>query len=232
MKFVEKPGFWVLLMLVYFVIVTGVDLWSYFVTEAPLTFLTEFISIVLSLIFSLAVIKITLNAYANKAYSYSEFLNIFRYLLRYVISFVIYLVVVMIVTFVVAMPFIILAINIAFSPNYGIFSGFSFILALPGMIPGIILAIKLFFFDYFIVDQDLGAVESLKASFRLTKGRLLKLLAFFLAVVLINFGGVLLLGIGLLFTMPVSFLATAYVYKKLLERKSLDLDWVLQKKES
>ncbi|UMZ74414.1 DUF975 family protein [Natranaerofaba carboxydovora] len=228
-KFVEKVGFWVVLMLLYFVIIFGVDFWSLLVRDLPVSFLFDLISMALSLIFSLGMIKITLKAYENEAYSYSDFLNVFKYLIRYIISFIIYLAVVLIVTLIVVMPFILFATSLAFDTLYRITDGtqplivgFLVIMGLPGMIPGILLAIKLFFFDYFIVDKDMGIIESLKASFRLTKGRLLKLIVFFLAVVLINFGGILLLGIGLLVTMPISFLATAHVYKKLVERESTE----------
>jgi len=83
------------------------------------------------------------------------------------------------------------------------------------IVPGIYLAIRYQFYSYFIVDKDLGMIESLKKSAEVTKGASLDLALFGLMMIGINILGILALGIGLLATLPVTWLASAFVYRKL-----------------
>ena len=69
---------------------------------------------------------------------------------------------------------------------------------------------------FVILDRpNLGAVESLKYSVRIAKGHWFGILAVILIAGLINLGGALLLGIGLIFTVPYSFLILAVAYTAL-----------------
>jgi uncharacterized membrane protein len=86
------------------------------------------------------------------------------------------------------------------------------------IIPGIILSIKLFFFDYLIVDSHAGVIESLKKSWAITKGATWHLFVFSLMLFGINVLGALFFLVGLFLTLPVAMLAMAFAYRKLLER--------------
>ena len=104
--------------------------------------------------------------------------------------------------------------------NY-VLSSLLFILIIMGgiillIIPGIIFSIIFQYYGYFIVDKKLGPIEALKASAALTKDVRWKLFGFGLVIALINLLGALLLGLGLFVTVPVSLVAYAYVYQKLL----------------
>jgi uncharacterized membrane protein len=90
--------------------------------------------------------------------------------------------------------------------------GFGFLL----IVPGIIFFIMFQYYGYFIVDKKMGPVEALKASAALTKGVRWKLFGFGLVIGLLNIGGALLLLLGLFVTIPVSQMAIAHVYRKLL----------------
>ncbi len=94
-----------------------------------------------------------------------------------------------------------------------LFVGFLFLI-----IPGIFLMVSLQFYTYFILDCKAGIVQSLRNSWALTHGVKGKLLLFSLAVMGLNFIGVILLGVGILVTLPVSMLAGAMVYDRLLEQ--------------
>lgn len=83
------------------------------------------------------------------------------------------------------------------------------------IIPGIIFMIMLGMYAYFIVDKNLGPIESLKASRALTKGVRWQLFCFGALIFLLNLAGLLCLVVGLLFTIPASSIATAYVYDQL-----------------
>lgn len=82
--------------------------------------------------------------------------------------------------------------------------------------PGIYLAIRLKFYDYFIVDRRSGIIESLKKSWLITQGSVWNLFLFRLLLGLINLLGLLALMVGLFATLPITMVATAFVYRKLL----------------
>lgn len=83
------------------------------------------------------------------------------------------------------------------------------------VIPGIILALGWMFYSYLIIDRNLSAVESMKRSWEITRGQRWQLLGLGITLWFINVLGVLLVGIGLLWTIPTAMMAMAYVYRKL-----------------
>lgn len=83
------------------------------------------------------------------------------------------------------------------------------------IIPGIYLGIRLQFFSAFIVDEDCGAIESLKRSWAITKNEELPLFLLFLFMVLIFIIGVLLLGVGVFIAVPVIYAMQLTVYRLL-----------------
>lgn len=85
------------------------------------------------------------------------------------------------------------------------------------IIPGIILGIQFQFFSYFIIDQKAGPIEALKKSAQLTRGVKFELFIFNMMVLGINLLGIFALFVGVLITIPVTMVASAFVYRKLLE---------------
>jgi predicted Zn finger-like uncharacterized protein len=83
------------------------------------------------------------------------------------------------------------------------------------VIPGILLSMWLQFYGFVIVDEKAGAVEALKKSYAAARGHLGRIFLFSGLVILFNFCGLLLCGMGLLITVPVSFIAWAYLYRSL-----------------
>lgn len=83
-------------------------------------------------------------------------------------------------------------------------------------IPGVYLAIKYQFFDYFIIDEECGPIEALNKSAKITDGVKWELLKLGLSNLIINVLGVLFFFIGMIVTIPVTFSARAYAYKKLI----------------
>ena len=87
------------------------------------------------------------------------------------------------------------------------------------IVPGVILMIRLGFFKYLIIDKkDISIVQSMKESMILTKGVTWKLFLFTILLALVNLLGFLCFVAGLLVTIPLSAIAFAYVYDKLLRR--------------
>jgi len=89
------------------------------------------------------------------------------------------------------------------------------------IVPGIILGIKFWFFDYFIIDKRLGPIEALERSYAITTGVKWNLFIFFLMLIGINLLGALCLLIGLFATVPTTMVAAAFVYRKLLAQTEI-----------
>ena len=79
--------------------------------------------------------------------------------------------------------------------------------------PGIIWGIKYHYYSFLIVDKGMKPMEALKRSGVITMGYKWHLLGFFLLLGLLNLVGALIIGVGLLVSVPVSLLATVFVYK-------------------
>ncbi len=91
--------------------------------------------------------------------------------------------------------------------------GIGFILLI---VPGVYMALKYGLYRYVIVDRpELSAMDALKESARLTDGIKWDLFVFSLALAGINILGFLALGIGLLYTIPVSAMAYVALYRSL-----------------
>lgn len=84
------------------------------------------------------------------------------------------------------------------------------------IVPGIVWGLKYQFAPYLIVDKDLRPVAALERSGHLTRGVKWTLLLLVLVVIGINILGLLALGVGLLVTIPMTFMVEAYVYRRLL----------------
>ena len=101
---------------------------------------------------------------------------------------------------------------IAASILYGLAVLGGFILLI---IPGIYLALRLQFYSYVILDKDTGVIDSLKRSWKLTEGNVINLFLFMFLLIGINILGAIALLVGLLVTIPVSFIAVTLLYRKL-----------------
>ena len=83
------------------------------------------------------------------------------------------------------------------------------------IIPGIYLALRLQFYSYYIIDKDAEAIDSLKMSWKVTEGNMINIFLFTLLLVALNILGAIALLVGLLVTIPVSFVAITLLYRKL-----------------
>lgn len=83
------------------------------------------------------------------------------------------------------------------------------------IVPGIIAALALLFATYLVVDRNLGPIEAMKESARMTKGHRWNLFLLMLALLGINILGAIALLVGLLISIPVSLLAIAHAFRKL-----------------
>jgi hypothetical protein len=83
------------------------------------------------------------------------------------------------------------------------------------IVPGVVLALMFSFAGFAVIDRKLDPIEAMKESARLTTGAKPELLGLALLLLALNLAGVLALGVGLLVTVPMSFIAAARVYRRL-----------------
>ncbi|MBI3980469.1 DUF975 family protein [Candidatus Microgenomates bacterium] len=83
------------------------------------------------------------------------------------------------------------------------------------IVPGIILAVKYQYLMYLVIDEELGPLEALGKSGRITNGNKFNLFIWGLIMALVNAVGVLAFFVGLFVTIPLTSVASAYVYRKL-----------------
>jgi len=83
------------------------------------------------------------------------------------------------------------------------------------ILPGFIALLRFAFFPYFIIDENVGVIESLRMSCRITKNHVWDMFAFWIAIKIIVYLG-FISWIGVILTWPLSTLAYAYFYRKLL----------------
>lgn len=83
------------------------------------------------------------------------------------------------------------------------------------VIPGLIIGALLGFWAFACVEQDLDGVSALQRSLELTRSNFGQVILFGLAYIGVNLIGALLCGIGLLVTIPLSYVAAAHFYRQL-----------------
>ncbi|MDE1924809.1 MAG: hypothetical protein KGH79_01350 [Patescibacteria group bacterium] len=85
------------------------------------------------------------------------------------------------------------------------------------IIPGIYVILRYSMVRFAVLDGA-GVAESLRKSAAMTRGVKWHLLGFFVVAILLNIAGAILLLVGLLVTIPVTMIAAAHIYTKLLAR--------------
>jgi hypothetical protein len=83
------------------------------------------------------------------------------------------------------------------------------------IVPGIIASLGLGFVPFVAVDRGTWPIDSLKESWRITKGHKWQLLLLGLALIALNLIGLLALVIGIFVTIPITLLAGAHAYRTL-----------------
>lgn len=83
------------------------------------------------------------------------------------------------------------------------------------IIPGLILAARWSQAAYLLADENLGPLEALEKSWKRTEGATWQILVFVFLIVGINVLGLLALVVGLIYTIPLTWVAHSLLYEKL-----------------
>jgi uncharacterized membrane protein len=82
-------------------------------------------------------------------------------------------------------------------------------------VPGVYFALKYQFVVQLIIDKDLSISEAFRQSAKMTDGLKMSLLGFDLTLLGVVILGAIVLGVGVLVALPVVWLASVFVYRKL-----------------
>ncbi|MBC8012921.1 MAG: hypothetical protein H7X74_02375 [Methyloceanibacter sp.] len=83
------------------------------------------------------------------------------------------------------------------------------------IVPGIIFGLMFMFATFVVIERELGPIDAMNESNRITRGHKWQLFGFVLLLLLINLLGLLALVVGLLVSIPVSTLAFTHAYRVL-----------------
>lgn len=93
---------------------------------------------------------------------------------------------------------------------------FGLTIAIPLLVVlGVLFSLMFIFSGFLVIDRELGPIEAMKESYRMTSGYRWDLLGFFLLLFLINMLGLLAFVIGVFVSAPVSLLALTHAYRVL-----------------
>ncbi len=85
------------------------------------------------------------------------------------------------------------------------------------IVPGIIWAIKFSMYPFMVLDKGANGWDALKLSSQATHGVKWDLLGLYAILILISLAGLLLFGLGLFITIPLTWIAQAHVFRKITE---------------
>ena len=83
------------------------------------------------------------------------------------------------------------------------------------IIPVMYLSVRLQFYEYFLIDEECGVIESIIKSASISKGYVLELFILGAILSLIILISIIPMGLGLIFSIPLSTITISYVYLKL-----------------
>ena len=83
------------------------------------------------------------------------------------------------------------------------------------IVPATYLSVRLQFYEYFLIDEECSVIDSLKKSADISKGYILELFIIGAILSLIVLISIIPMGLGLLFSIPLSMVAISYIYLKL-----------------
>lgn len=166
-------------------------LFNFIFSEASesITSIVGAILTIISIVFSIGMVRVVLNVYENKALKFENLYEDWRLIGWYILG--------------------------------GIINGLLVILGLVLLIiPGIFVAVRLSMWPYIMLEGESNSIEAIKKSWKLTEGKVLKLVGLYLVQFLVVLLGIIALLVGVVVAMPVISLSLVFVYKKLTESSS------------
>ena len=164
---------------------------------------------------NLGFLRICLNMINNAEVNFSLLFSSFHMLISYVFATILYLIALLLA----ASPGLLLFITSVSIDLDNISSSIGSMPAILSVIlmivPAIYLSIRLQFYDYFLIDEECGILDAIKKSADISKGYVLELFIIGALLSLMILLSIIPMGLGLILSIPLSMVATSYVYLKL-----------------
>ena len=165
----------------------------------------------------LGMLRITLNIINNEKVNFSQLFGSFHVLIPYVLATIVSIGILIIAI----SPGIILLLA-SVSADWDSMSNLEAIdnwsVSIPIIIiiiPAVYISVRLQFYNYFLLEEESGIIESIKRSAEISKGYVGELFLLGAVLSIIILVSIIPLGLGLLISIPLSTMATSYVYLKL-----------------
>jgi hypothetical protein len=214
-------GFFIVLSVFLLVVSFGTEILDEFQpmgeSNAMVSFLYVFL-FAMNLILAIWVVRVGIDAVSNNSLSFSSLVPSWEIVWKFVLSNILVALIIFIPALLLSLVVVMLGVGVVFG---GLMLTVTFDLAiLQALLLLLLLALvylgaRFMFASYYVVDKKLGPIESVKASWHLSRGRVWKLIALTFVLGFISVAGVLALFIGLLITIPISIVAQAFVYRAL-----------------
>ena len=166
---------------------------------------------------NLGMLRISLNIINNKEVNFSQLFGSFDVLIPYILATIVLIVILLIA----ASPGIILLL-VSVSADWDSMSNLEapddwsvIIPIILIIIPAVYISVRLQFYNYFLLDEETGIIESIKRSAEISKGYVGELFLLGVVLSIIILVSIIPLGLGLLISIPLSTMTTSYVYLKL-----------------
>ena len=166
---------------------------------------------------NLGMLKIALNINGDKEPTFGQTFGSFHMLVTYVLATIMVLILLL---FTASPGIILLLVSVKADINYitnldGI-GGPSFIIPLLlTIIPPIYTSIRLQFYDYFLIDDECGAINSIQRSIKITKGYIGELFILGAILSIIILLSMIPLMLGLFISIPLAIMVNSRVFLKL-----------------
>jgi hypothetical protein len=209
--FKAKPGFFIGLI-VALGLLTGIPdyiLGKTLNTSSTVYKILEVAVRLIGLFFGMVTTRVSLDLYDLGEADLSKSGELAKSYLSYFLGKLLYAVV-------IASPFLVpFILYFIFKESLAWLTGLSLIAALYFMI---VLSYKFLYVGYFIIDRKLGPIDALKESSNAITGSKWTIFIFSLAIAILNILGAMVLMVGLLVTIPMTLMASVYVYRQLSPR--------------
>ena len=163
---------------------------------------------------NLGMLRISLNIINNKEVNFSQLFGSFDVLIPYILATIVLITILLIA----ASPGIILLL-VSVSADWDSLEApddWSVIIPIILIfIPAVYISVRLQFYNYFLLEEEGGIIESIKRSAEISKGYVGELFLLGAVLSIIILVSIIPLGLGLLISIPLSTMATSYVYLKL-----------------
>ncbi len=181
----------------------------------PISLLVGLSSWFIGIVMSIGILKINIKAVYDEPLVLMDLYSHYQLFLKFLLAQ-------FVANLASIVPVIVLAVGVmVFSTANGnvVLTVLGAFLTLVGLGLLIIVTTRLMFVQYFVVDREMGPADAVRASWNATRGEVVNLILFGVLLFLVVILGLLALVVGLVVAIPVTTLATAYVYKKLSSEK-------------